>query len=59
MITLILLGLGAIALLAVVVGITDAAGRPAARRTAAERRRRWEAHRPRYHGVPDDDADDD
>jgi hypothetical protein len=53
-ITLILAGLAALALLAVVVGVTDAASRPAARERAAERRARWEAHRPQFHGGVDD-----
>ena len=54
MITLIVIGLAALALLAVVVGVADAAGGPAARERAAERRARWEARRPEFHGVVDD-----
>jgi type II secretory pathway pseudopilin PulG len=53
-ITLILAGLAALALLAVVVGITDAAGRTTARERAAERRARWEARRLQFHGGVDD-----
>jgi hypothetical protein len=58
-ITLILVGLAALALLAVVVGVADAAGRVTARERAAERRARWEARRPQFHGVDDDAWDDD
>ncbi len=57
MITLILAGLAALALLAVVIGVTDAAGGPAARERAAERRAHWEAHRPQFHGGADDDRE--
>lgn len=61
MITLILAGLAALALLAVIIGVTDAAGAPVARERAAERRARWEARQPELHGVVDDgrDWDDD
>lgn len=59
MITFILAAVALIALLAVVVGITDAAQGPTVRRRAAERRERWEADRPRRHVPADDDWDDD
>ncbi|MFC4944658.1 hypothetical protein [Pseudonocardia sp. GCM10023141] len=63
MIALVIAGIGFIAVVAVVVGIVDAARASAWRRIAAERRRtNWEARRPEYHGIdgidpydPDDD----
>ena len=59
MITFILAAVALIALLAVVVGIADAAQGPSVRRRAAERRERWEAARPRRHVPSDDEWDDD
>lgn len=59
MITFILAAVALIAVLAVVVGIADAAGRPAARMKAAERRERWEARRLSYHGPSDEAWDED
>ena len=59
MITLILGAVALIALLAVAVGIADAAQGPSVRRRAAERRERWEADRPRRYVPSDDDEWDD
>lgn len=43
-------GLGVIALIAVVVGIVDAAQSRAWREVAASRRDEWEARQPEFHG---------
>lgn len=59
MIQLILAAVALIALLAIAVGITDAAQGPARRMRAVERRERWEAsHRYVVHG-PDEGWDED
>lgn len=59
-ITLIALGIGFILIVAIVVGVVDAALAPAWRRVAAERRDNWEARRLDFHGIdPDLAADDD
>jgi hypothetical protein len=58
-ITFILASVALIAVLAIVVGIADAAQRPAARRRAAERRERWEARQLTYHGPADEAWDED
>ncbi|HLU56255.1 MAG TPA: hypothetical protein VKZ81_12415 [Pseudonocardia sp.] len=50
MITLIVAGLGLLVLVAIVVGIVEAAQAPAWRRIAKERRARWEARQPQLHG---------
>ncbi|WP_300012481.1 hypothetical protein [Pseudonocardia sp.] len=47
---LIIGGLALIALIAVVVGIVDAAHARAWREVAADRRGEWEARRPEFHG---------
>ena len=66
MITLIAAGIGLLVLVAIVVGIVDAAQAPTWREIAAERRARWEAKQPQLHGFdpyagphPYDDAHDD
>ena len=60
MITLIAAGIGFIMIVAIVVGIVDAAKAPARRRVAAERRENWEARRPQFHGIdPDALTDED
>ena len=60
MITLIAAGIGFIIIVAIVVGIVDAATAPAWRRVAAERRENGEARRPQVHGPdPDPSGDDD
>jgi hypothetical protein len=56
-IALIAAGVGLIAVVAIVVGVVDAAQAAAWRRVAAERRRRWEARRPEFHGVDSSDPD--
>jgi hypothetical protein len=53
-------GIGLLALIAIAVGIIDAAQAPKRRMVAAERRARWEATRqPEYYGGIDDSWDDD
>lgn len=56
---LILAGLCMIALIAVVVGIVDAAQAAAWREIAAQRRENWDARRPEFHGVEPDVWDED
>ncbi|GAA5127733.1 hypothetical protein [Pseudonocardia adelaidensis] len=51
MITLIVAGLGLLALVAIVVGIVEAAQAPTWRQIAAERRAQWEAKQPQLHGL--------
>jgi hypothetical protein len=65
MITLIVAGIGLLVLVAIVVGIVEAAQAPTWRQIAAERRARWEAKQPQLHGVDPyagphfyDDSDD-
>ncbi|QJY45461.1 hypothetical protein [Pseudonocardia broussonetiae] len=58
-ITLIVVGLGALALIAVVVGVVDATQAAAWREVAARRREQWYARRPEFHGVDSDAADED
>jgi hypothetical protein len=64
MITLITAGIGLLVLVAIVVGIVEAAQAPTWRQIAAERRARWEAKQPQLHGVDPyagplyDDSDD-
>jgi hypothetical protein len=55
MITLIAAGIGLLILVAIVVGIVDAAQAPTWRQIAAERRAQWEAKQPQLHG-PDPHA---
>lgn len=50
MTALIIGGLVLLALVAVVVGVVDAAQASAWRRIAADRRERWESRRPELHG---------
>lgn len=57
MITLVIAGVGFIVVVAVVVGIVDAARASAWRRVAAERRESWEAKRPVDHGIDVTDTD--
>lgn len=59
MITVIIVGVAFIVVVAIVVGIVDAAQAPTWRRIAAERRARWEARRPEFHGVDPESSDDD
>jgi hypothetical protein len=66
MIALIAAGIGLLVLVAIVVGIVEAAQAPTWRQIAAERRARWEAKQPQLHGVDPyagshfyDDSDDD
>jgi hypothetical protein len=51
MITMIAAGIGLLVLVAIVVGIVDAAQAPTWRQVAAERRARWEAKQPQLHGL--------
>jgi hypothetical protein len=51
MITLIVTGIGLLVLVAIVVGIVEAAQAPTWRQIAAERRARWEAKQPQLQGV--------
>jgi hypothetical protein len=51
MITLIAAGIGLLILVAIVVGIVDAAQAPTWRQIAAERRAQWEAKQPQLHGL--------
>jgi hypothetical protein len=50
MITLIVAGIGLLVLVAIVVGIVEAAQASAWRQIAAERRAQWEAKQPQPHG---------
>jgi hypothetical protein len=66
MITLIAAGIGLLVLVAIVVGIVEAAQAPTWRQIAAERRAQWEAKQPQLHGLdphagpqPYDDGYDD
>lgn len=55
---LVLVGLGVLAVIGVVVGVTDAAQSRAWRRVAAERRRNWEVrHGGGYDSWGDEDSD--
>jgi hypothetical protein len=58
-ITLIVAGVVMIALIAVVVGIVDAAHAAAWREIAAQRREQWSARQPEFHGVEPDAWDED
>ena len=51
------IGIGLILVIAIVVGIVDAARASAWRAIAAERRQNWEARRPEYHGIDDRDPE--
>jgi hypothetical protein len=66
MIILIAAGIGLLILVAITVGIVEAAQAPTWRQIAAERRARWEAKQPQPHGLDPyagspsyDDSDDD
>ena len=61
MIILIVGGIALLAVIAIAVGIVDAAQAPKRRMIAAERRARWEASRQREYApaLVDDDWDDD
>ncbi|GAA0944117.1 hypothetical protein [Pseudonocardia zijingensis] len=67
MITFITAGIGLLVLVAIVVGIVEAAQASRWRQIAAERRARWEARQPQLHGFDpyaapeshDDEWDDD
>jgi len=60
MITLVLAGLGVLVVLAVVVGVVDAAMASGWRRVAAERRENWESRQMQHHGIDHSaDVDDD
>ena len=48
-------GIGVILVIAVVVGIVDAANAPMWRQVARERRQRWESRQVEYHGGAWDD----
>jgi hypothetical protein len=61
MITLVVAGIGLLVLVAIVVGVVDAAHAPAWREIAAERRAHWEAKHRQPHGFdpyPDPRHDD-
>lgn len=58
-ILLIVVGIVMIALIAVVVGIVDAAQSAAWREIAAQRRENWQARQPEFHGVEPDAWDED
>lgn len=49
------IGAGVILVIAVVVGIVDAANAPMWRQVARERRQRWESRQPEYHARAWDD----
>jgi hypothetical protein len=51
MIAVIIGGLAFLVLVAIVVGIVDAAQASTWRQIAAERRERWEARQPQLHGI--------
>lgn len=51
MIILIAAGIGLLILVAITVGIVEAAQAPTWRQIAAERRARWEAKQPQPHGL--------
>jgi hypothetical protein len=51
MITLIAAGIGLLVLVAIVVGIVEAAQAPTWRQIAADRRAQWEAKQPQLHGI--------
>jgi hypothetical protein len=57
-ITIVAAGIGIILVVAVIVGIVDAAQAAAWRRVAAERRETWEAKQPEFHGVDTVDTAD-
>lgn len=60
MITMIIGGLAALVLVAIVVGIVDALHAPSWREVAAERRENWESRHLQPQGPPYvDDSDDD
>lgn len=61
MITIMAAGIGFLLIVAIVVGIADARNAALWREIAQERRERWEARRPSYHGIDarDDDAGND
>lgn len=59
--TIIGIGVGAVVAIAVILGVVDAARARAWREVAAQRRERWEARHPEYHGprtAPEDEGDD-
>ena len=58
-ILLIVVGIGMIALIAVVVGVVDAAQSAAWREIAVQRREIWQARQPEFHGVEPDAWDED
>ncbi|GAA3218058.1 hypothetical protein GCM10017691_00550 [Pseudonocardia petroleophila] len=58
-IALIVAGIALIALIAVVVGIVDAAHAGAWREIAAQRREQWLSRQPEFHGVDPDAWDED
>lgn len=51
MITMLAIGIGFLVVLAILVGVVDATHASAWRRVAAERRQKWEARQPEYHGI--------
>ncbi|WP_219414989.1 hypothetical protein [Pseudonocardia nigra] len=57
MIAMIAAGIGFLVVVAIVVGIVDAAQASTWREVAAERRRRWEARQPEFHGVDGSDTE--
>ncbi|WP_232660916.1 hypothetical protein [Pseudonocardia sp. TRM90224] len=57
MILLIAAGAGLIIMIAIIVGIVDAAQASAWRRIAQERRHNWESKLPEYHGVDSAEAE--
>ncbi|MEJ3652129.1 hypothetical protein WEH80_03880 [Actinomycetes bacterium KLBMP 9759] len=57
MILLIAAGAGLIIMIAIIVGIVDAAQASAWRRIAQERRQNWESRQPEYHGVDGAEAE--
>ncbi len=58
-ITLLVVGIVVLAVIAIVVGVIEAAQAPERRWIAAERRAAWEARRPSYHGLDDSRWDED
>lgn len=54
---MILLGCGFLVVVAIVVGILDAAQTATWRAIAAQRRELWEARQPEFHGIDPDDVD--
>ncbi len=55
MITMLVLSIGFLVVLAILVGIVDATHASRWRGVAEERREKWEARQPEYHGIDTND----